>query len=411
MQERIAAEAYYRKRNLNFLTYCLIFVLIWVESSFYSVNVLPGTAKLILALVSIVPLVLFRFANVINIKKFLFAILLLAWILIFGLISSSNAFKQTFIMFIHCLVGAVFSIYIDEDEFIEKFNNIVYFLAIYSLIGFIINIFLFSLVEKFPTIYSMNTGITYYNLFFTVVCNNTYVVRNYGMFWEPGAFSVFLCIALFFELIKSKNLKLTRIIIISITILTTKSTLGIIAVILLYLIYFIRNPIAFTGKNRKLLFCVVFAIIILLFFIPHDFYSEIFDKLYKLDNYGNVNSSMQTRLNAVYYMLNAFFNSAGFGIGIENYLYIQETYCNDMATATMANWLAIYGILWGGICICGYLRYFLKSFKFSFSAILILIFAVLLLATENFLMNPFIYALIFYGLGEKQNEKLSLYCN
>lgn len=67
--------------------------------------------------------------------------------------------------------------------------------------------------------------------------------RNSGPFWEPGAFSIFLNIALFFHLLKKKRLLTFKSIILIATIITTYSTSGILTlfVILTWYLYQVKT--------------------------------------------------------------------------------------------------------------------------------------------------------------------------
>ena len=274
--------------------------------------------------------------------------------------------------------------------------------ALFSLVTFILNLIAPQITYSFPVILSRNRY-TYYNLLFSVVTNNGYVARNYGLFWEPGAFAFFLCIALYLELIVKDNIRIPRILFLSATILSTKSTMGIIAVVLIYVIYYINNPFKISARAKWLLLFLLIAIIASMFILPKSFWGDIFDKLFVDDNSGKTNSSTQTRYDAIYYMLKEFFNSITIGVGIEKFVILQEEYCNNMATATMINWLVIYGMVWGAVNVLGYFKFFLTKKTSVVSVAVILVFCSLIVATENFLLNPFIYVLIGYGFGGERN--------
>ena len=127
--------------------------------------------------------------------------------------------------------------------------------ALFSLVTFILNLIAPQITYSFPVILSRNKY-TYYNLLFSVVTNNGYVARNYGLFWEPGAFAFFLCIALYLELIVKDNIRIPRILFLSATIFSTKSTMGIIAVVLIYVIYYINNPFKISAIVFLLFSCL-----------------------------------------------------------------------------------------------------------------------------------------------------------
>ena len=86
---------------------------------------------------------------------------------------------------------------------------------------------------------------------------------------------------------------------------------------------------------------------------------------------------------------------------------VQEEYCSNMATATMVNWLAIYGLIWGAAMIFGYIKFFIARKSKLIKTLLVIVFTCFLISTENFLMNPFIYTLVFYGLTGRGIDETS----
>ncbi|MFQ8952956.1 MAG: hypothetical protein ACLR56_08095 [Oscillospiraceae bacterium] len=373
-----------------------------VESSFYLINVISGTMRLVICGIIFAAVLVIHIRKYINFKILLTAFFLIAWAFLFDSIIAMSVVKQTYIIIIHILTGFTVSLYIKKGDFIDKYLNIIYFLALFSLVTFILNLIAPQITYSFPVILSRNKY-TYYNLLFSVVTNNGYVARNYGLFWEPGAFAFFLCIALYLELIVKDNIRIPRILFLSATIFSTKSTMGIIAVVLIYVIYYINNPFKISARAKWLLLFLLIAIIASVFILPKSFWGDIFDKLFVEDNSGKTNSSTQTRYDAIYYMLKEFFNSITIGVGIEKFIILQEEYSNNMATATMINWLVIYGMVWGAVNVLGYFKFFLTKKTSVVSVAVILVFCSLIVATENFLLNPFIYALIGYGFGGERN--------
>ena len=402
MKENSLLERPFYEHLYNGLLYIILFFLIWGESSFYSVNALSGTNRLIVC--GIIIFLSLLLIKTINKLRFVLVCFIIGWVLLMDCVLSPNALKQTLIIIIEMLTGIFVASLIDKRDFVRKFTNIILFFAIYSLVTFALSYLIPDFIYSFPIIISRN-GHSYYNLFFSVVTDNDHVIRNYGLFWEPGAFSVFLCIALYLELFAKEKIRFFRVFVLSLTILSTKSTLGILAFVLLYLIFFVYAP---SKKVRwlSLLVVVTLGAVILLVFSKSVF-GEVFDKLFKKDNFGNTNSSLQIRYDAVVYILKEFFKSFTVGIGIEKFMKVQEEYCSNMATATMVNWLAIYGLIWGAAMIFGYIKFFIARKSKLIKTLLVIVFTCFLISTENFLMNPFIYTLVFYGLTGRGIDETS----
>ena len=79
---------------------------------------------------------------------------------------------------------------------------------------------------------------------YIIVAFNSYQeFRNSGPFWEPGAFSVFLTIALMLNILVKNRIADKKNILFIITIITTLSTAGFLALfVILVLVYFFLNP-------------------------------------------------------------------------------------------------------------------------------------------------------------------------
>lgn len=188
--ERDCATKYSHSRKYNIFLYLIMFLLIAVESSFYFINVIGGTPRLIICGIIFVSALIFRKDNSVNSKILITAFFLIVWAFLFDCVIAANLVKQSYIIVIHILTGFAVSLFIKKDDFIDKYLNIICFLALFSLVTFIINLLAPQIIYSFPAILSRGEY-TYYNLFFSVVTNNDYVVRNYGFFWEPGAFAFF----------------------------------------------------------------------------------------------------------------------------------------------------------------------------------------------------------------------------
>ena len=98
-------------------------------------------------------------------------------------------------------------------------------------------------------------------------------VRNSGPFWEPGAFSGYLILALFFILrdLRNKKTTITSCILIA-TILTTRSTTGYIALAVIILIYLIQEGYF---KFNKTNFLKSFFFIFLFYLVTYYTFTEV----------------------------------------------------------------------------------------------------------------------------------------
>lgn len=394
------------------LEYIFVFVLLWVESSFFAVNFLTGTARLLISALLALAVVLVNIKKRIDLKLLYSGSALAAWILAVGLIHVSDGYRQTVIMFVFFMTGMLFALHFDREIFVRRYVGIMLFLSVYSTVTFAVSLFIPHNCGILPVVLE-RSNCTYYDIGFNIICRNTFNTRNYGMFWEPGAFAVFLTVALAFELLrdgKTDRNGLIKVAVLTLAIITTKSTLGIFTAGLVWLIYFTEKPVEKSEPEAKLRRKVLFAVLMIgiaaLAFLPESFYHGVFSKLFPNTETGELSHSLTVRIDAVYYMLREFIGSFGLGIGVERFVQVQNEYCRGMATATMANWLAAYGIFFGGACIYGFIRLFFERKRGVIAGIVTVIFCCMLIVTENFMGNPFIYVLVFYGLGKTDYEKL-----
>ncbi|WP_099205681.1 hypothetical protein [Scatolibacter rhodanostii] len=383
--------------NKQFFLSIILFLILVIDSSFWFMEHLSGTMRISINFISILFLLGYKRKFVLSKKTYIIFFYLILFVVISGLISKNS--KQTIIITFSIVNGFLFTALLDFEVFVFIYKKIIIFLSVFSLVTFSINI-LFPQLLYFLPIITVRSGITYYNAFFSVLSSNTYVVRNFGLFWEPGAYSIFLNIALFFELYALKNKKnevnIKRITILLITIITTLSTLGIITMTALFISFYPQ----LRKLPRKYQYLYWLSMLILLFVgITSDRFSfHVFQKL-NMSN-GRIDESTSVRINSFIYPGLEFIHSPVFGTGYNNYLYIEKSKCNNMATFTYMNWLCIYGILGGIPYILGCLKFFIVKNSSSYTKFFLLIFSVLIFSTENFIVITFIYILVFYAFKD-----------
>ena len=398
--------------NNKFLTpnkiICMVslFFLLTIDAGFYSSAVMNGTVRLVIAAVAVVFLVITRLQKTIMTnpffsrlrKTFVFFLLSLVMPLLYGRFN----IKQMIIMVAAWSIGYLFTLFVSYQEFKDIFSLLIRFLAVYSLITFAISLIFPDFIYLLPEVVRAD-GDSFRNAIFSVLSESTYLKRNIGIFWEPGAYSIYLNIALFFELFEEKfNVK--RIILYAVTILTTFSTLGIVCMVILFAAFLTTSNKIASSKTKGVILALGSLGLVGLLFFGGDFFFHVFDKLDMSSN--NVSDSTTVRINAVIYPLSAFLEKPFLGVGYDDYLFIQTRFCNDMATCTFVNWLCLFGVAGGVLPIIGCIRFFtVNSHKFI-TNIALFVFTLLLFSTENFIIVTFIYMLVFYGYNKRSDKKL-----
>lgn len=381
----------------NIIMVICVFLLICTDSAFYLVNTQTGTVRMLIDLFAILLLILIKGRITINRTSIFTVLVMLIITLLSGVMTL--AIKQTIIIIAAIAMGWLFTNIISYLDFKNFYTRIMFFLAVFSLITFAVSVVAPQLVQLLPQIVRQGGGANYYNALFSVICNSTYVSRNYGIFWEPGAFSIFLNIALFIELFHQKA-SIKNVAVLCLAIMSTLSTLGIACMLVLVIGYTSQRK-AFVRKGIKnfilfLMFCFVLYLII-------DGEEFIFHVLGKLKiNDGKINTSTSVRIDAFVYMGKAFLSSPLWGVGYTEFLQIQESYCSGMATFTFMNLLATYGLIGGLLPIVGCFKFFWKNIKGFISVLAMFGFTVLIFSTENFMQITLLYIMIFYGFCAKE---------
>ena len=142
-------------------------------------------------------------------------------------------------------------------KFRSTYFNVIYIISFVSLICLILNYLGISMgiqFEKYRTIFVYNSFIHF---------EKAHILRNCGMFWEPGAFQGYIMLAFLFYINDYKLLWKThkwKCIILSLALLSTFSTTGYI-VYLLYIAYIIfASQISVYAKtcvaSITLIFCI-----------------------------------------------------------------------------------------------------------------------------------------------------------
>ncbi len=214
------------------------------------------------------------------------------------------------------------------DQFFLRFSNVVYILAIISLVAY----FLGGILDVIPAkdVLLVRNG---YNYFIRSYFGMTYigqtgvflgydVLRNTGIFLEAPGWVVPLTIAAYVEFFLRKKRNRVRIFILVLTTITTFSTKGIIAIMFLFLADFFRDPKNRTGTInaiKKLLFPVV-GVVFLVF---------VYYLIQRKSVEGSISYThrMEDAIVAFKVWLKYIFLGCGFGnlTPFESYLSIQST--------------------------------------------------------------------------------------
>lgn len=366
-----------------------IFMFVLADTSFYSVNVLTGAVRLIICVLIACLMLICSKNRYVSQKQLLILFFFVCNVLISSLIY--NSIKSGIIIIICMIPAFIISARCPLKLFIYAYNKILYFLSIWSLVTLLIFLFQPGIISLFPSIASDARDYQVFNLIFSVVSNNAYVIRNFGVFWEPGTFSIFLNLSLLFNLFYTTQLNKRYVFVLALAIISTMSTLGIVCMVILFISYIVNDSKVSSFRSKSIILAVSVVFLLIVVFYGQDFLYHVFNKLTDEDNESTV-----TRTASVLFVGRAFLENWLFGIGMDNFNILQEQRCFNMATCTPLNWIAVYGLI-GFLYIIGLLKFFLKFSTNVLTKCCFILFGLLIFSTENFLQIPFIYYLVFEG--------------
>lgn len=387
--------------------YVFVFASIYLEFGYDAVigNSVSGMVKTgILIFMSVM---LFVINPVISKKSLVLFFYLFALIAIDSIRSVSIG--DSILLIVPIFVGFIVSCTVDINQLEKAFSDIVYFLAGYSLVFYIIGYIFPALINKLPVIgYLYNSQAQMHNALFCVCSSGTAFLRNYGITWEPGAFAIILCLSLFIELFIRKDTKPIRAYVLVIAIITTYSTMGffVLAGIMVTYLLSAKDNLKIKKSHIVLVFVVIILYVV---FSSSDIGSLVFSKLNGLFDKGKeLNYTTLARVNAIKVPFEAFCSSPILGIGCENFMVFNREYCDGVATNTIINWFASLGLLLGIPCLLYQLKFVChvsKNCDLSFlGTCLIIISSVLLVSTESLYRISLIYVIVFYGIQHRKRQ-------
>lgn len=348
------------------------------------------------------------------------AIVLLVFIEITQLVNlDGEMIKYIYNCFI-ILFSMIFVMKINRDEFIIKYNKILYVLSVFSIFLFILAYFANSLVRFFPSIANEN-NLKYYffGLGFLEKLKAGVLPRSYGIFREPGVYACFLILALVSELFMIKKLSVKRALAFSVATLLTFSTAAFVIFFVILTVFFWKSFFSMqkSGNKQKMLLLLTLAIVLTLVVCVIGFdriTDAVFGKLHV------ENSSRDSRFGSVEANIKMFGENPIFGKGwnfVEdkfNDFASQGNYKGDHNTNTFLKILALYGIF-PFLIISIYLYiFFVRASNSTFMGLFLFVIWAITLSNEDLSVNIVLYILPFYGcsnyITNQETQEKNIYC-
>lgn len=287
------------------------------------------------------------------------------------------------------------------EQFSYCFCKYMRIIAIVSLIGW----FFSDIIKNIPAIpvVTNTVGAKYKTLILTSIpMKGGISSRNMGPFWEPGAYQVYLNLALFFALfIEKDNNKAKDGLLFIATCLTTKSGASLIPIVLILCAY------TFEKKQLKTFFMVaIFGTLIILMFNTGMFG----DITAKMTNQAETNSIIY-RWIGIEGSIKGFADSPLFGNTPEMNEYIKarlalkytgKAYASN--TNTYLNFFAYFGIFLGSFMSIRTYKLAKNSAKSLFAGFLVFLAIFISTSNENMMKSLIIMVLAFLNYGTKDSS-------
>ena len=371
-------------------------LLLWIiiASGVWSINI-PSILTIIIhfSLAAIMLIKLFLKNKLRNATTLVAFCLLLIVALIIN--SDYEAWMSYAFIICFCIMGYYISCFWYRGEFLEKYTDIILIIAVVSLVMYFSRGILATHQSGFPVVEGQ--AVSYTNFYLYLYCREL-PDRNCAIFWEPGAYAVFLGIALYGTLVSKYRKSILKISIFVVALFTTKSTLAytlILFTLLLFLLW--RN--SEMGVIQKILLGIIAVTIVLLAMNEFGVFQNIQEKLIT----GlQTNASSKARNVAQLIDIRIIFDAPLFGVGFAEYsnqvvaigaLFGQKW---TMAANTFTFMGAIFGIPYVLLSTTGLVKLFPQNSSAMFKLASIS-FWLWLFATQNFVQKPIFYCLVFLG--------------
>ena len=303
--------------------------------------------------------------------------------------------------------------YLPLNTFIIYYDRIMKTLAFLSLIGYFGFLLYKEVANYFPTV--INTaGREFYNLFIIMIPNYGYdgvLIRNWGVFREPGVFQMYLIFALLLQLFVFSRVNIKTSIIYIIAIITTYSTTAYIVLIILIMTYFMSKSKS-QHKEKKTIALFLLITILGIMLLYSDTVVTRWDSVFgKISDPSH--GSMAARLASVTVNIELFIDAPLFGVGFNNladkFQYLALKHTGVMVrdnTNTMLIQFAAHGLLYGLIWIYGYWKLCRRLSSDIIKSIVFFVIFILLFIGENLSWGFLLYVLLFYGFDRYKKIRI-----
>jgi len=296
--------------------------------------------------------------------------------------------------------------YYKYEDFVKAFDRSMYLVAVVAIITELCAYAFPSVIMALPKVTNSANNTFSYFMFGGIQLKNLghTLIRSSSIFWEPGAFAIYLIIAIYMQLFSKEKPNLKRIMAYIICLLITFSTTGYISFIVLLIAYLISSKKSYLSKRIKLLAIISLLLIGVMIIFGENtlLYNFLFKKII------NRESTAVTRYASIINGLEIGWDHPLFGVSPNNmrkYMvyYAQKSSfnfgANPMNTNTVTYQFAAYGLLFGVFFTLGTYKFFKQHNESLLCSFLLFLMILLAYCGEAFYSYlPFL--IVFYGYNK-----------
>lgn len=369
------------RNSYEVLSTLIIVLLIYYSGSIYSISIYHKTIVFVFAGIAIAFFLLYGRKRISTIHFAIMQIIVIS-ILVVALLWEKESFNPYIALIIQFISTFLIAQGLNIVDFEKKYIFIMKWLAILSLLAFLIGLFFPSFIFIFPRTAAIadcdyyNAGIYVYNV---ALYNGKMLRRNNGIFWEAGCYQAFLNLAIFLCIkhkIEFGVKNVGTMLILGFTILTTYSFTGILVLGLLILFYVIKFG---RRKSESIVICVSGLCVIFLFTTMQ----SIWKLFYRVEEYLNNPSDIFARLNLDIIGV-IFGNDSGTFLRGMTFSQFSDQYSG--VSNSIIYYFACLGIVFG-ICVCTIYFKYAKYISIG-SGIVYLILVIICCSAEALWVSP-----------------------
>lgn len=382
----------------NYIIYILM-IAILIASGTPTLSVYYQETVGSLLIVSMLTVIIFR-------KKFkkntiIISIILILLLFLGMIINMDPAYTHYLGISIYIVSVLCVTTSINYEQFASAYINIMSFISLYSLIITLYSNFNLSFAGTLPIIMERTNQWHHIGIFYNYWGWSQWstFIRNSACFREPGVWGCYSTLALMLQLnrkqetVERNNKKeIVKVILLVMGAVSSFSTTAIICLIFSLCTYFFK-----TSKLSTKKITLLFGAIVGFTYVVITQAERLFGKLFR----GNASHvSLQERMDGMNAGIEMFIKNPFVGSGYSKYI------ANIVGTSanSYVDIMGRYGIIFLGIIVLGLILFINKISDNWFVKLLIYIYMLIALGTQNILNYPIFMSLCFYGYMNKQEN-------